>query len=143
MIKFARLNGGNIGRRGNVSCAFVESKLGDILPNTPEATKTIVFEKRRGDASKATMKSFRCRRFYTQRFLELHQLLGIEEWEFTLSQDNLSLWPIDGNLLQLVQAIPPSNPSSVEDGPSRTSNANVDGPSHTSNSNLHEGRRPS
>ena len=70
LLSIVKLAHGNIGVRGNVSCVHQDSKLGTVLPNTPDKCNVIVIS--RTDKAKSRMTSTR---FHKNKILVTLQML--------------------------------------------------------------------
>ena len=79
------------------------------------------------------MKSFRCRRWLIQRVLEIFSIIGtdIPEWNISISQENLHMYPEDGNLLEYAKRV--VNDTDVEDVPIMKPDHEVLGPAPLQN----------
>ena len=108
IITLIRMKGNNLARKGVVSLVHQESKLQKVLPNLPQSCVTCVFQysskKRKNKNKENDLRSFRCRRLVIQRVLEIFRMIAndIPEWKVEVSEEHLSKWPTEGNLLDHV-----------------------------------------
>lgn len=103
LLSIVRLSHGNIASKGNTSCVLQKSKLARVLPNLPEDCKFIVIErqKRNADGTRTGIKSTKFRRDKMVEVLRLLKETGLEEWDIEISEDNISKWPEQGDILNL------------------------------------------
>lgn len=104
MLSIVRLSQGNIGAKGNTSCVWQESKLNLVLPNLPEECKFVVIQRQRQNGSAAAGNVMKSTKFKKARILKALRLLkqtGLDVWNIEISQDNLSKWPDEGDILDM------------------------------------------
>ena len=101
MVSIVRLTQGNLAAKGNTSCLFQKSNIGNVLPHLPQHCKYIVIQ-RRGPRAANDVKSTKVRKSYIHEVLVLLKGTGLEAWDVEISLDNLSQWPQDGDILDLV-----------------------------------------
>jgi hypothetical protein len=101
MVSIVRLTQGNLAAKGNTSCLFQKSNIGNVLPHLPQHCKYIVIQ-RRGPRAANDVKSTKVRKSYIHEALVLLKGTGLEAWDVEISLDNLSQWPQDGDILDLV-----------------------------------------
>jgi hypothetical protein len=110
LIGLMKLKYGNFGKKGSVSFVRIDSKLGLILPNMPEDVVYLLFERKAKDDNKTNkdsgIKSFKGRRAWVLRALQLLVSTGLEVWQrIKISPERLAEWPEDGCVLTNVQRI--------------------------------------
>jgi hypothetical protein len=138
LIGLVRYKHGNIGKKGSVTFVRTKSKLAQVVPNLPSEVQYLVFERpakdnEKGSKTDGNMKSFKARRGWILRSLQLLQCTGIAEWStIQIDEERINAWPEDGNLLDLVERVKPeaSAVGSVADhedtGPAPLQNQSVE-----------------
>jgi hypothetical protein len=129
LVGLVRYKHGNIGRKGSVTFVRTQSKLALVAPNLPSEVMYIVFC--RAGESGGKMRSFRARRAWILRALQLLKSTGIDSWDIDIAEERVVAWPEDGNLLDLVPKVEtesgPAAGSGCEDtGPAPLQNAGVE-----------------
>ena len=101
LINILRLSKGKFGAKLNIHCLWQKSKLNLILTNLPKDCIWIVIKRRQGYSTMATMKLID----FINLKIELVLFLlaqTCEPWtSIQISQDNLSAWPVNGDLTDL------------------------------------------
>jgi hypothetical protein len=98
---------------GSVTFVRTNSKLAQVVPNLPSEVQYLVFlrpvkdKDKKGSKNKSgNMKSFKARRGWILRSLQLLQCTGIAEWStIKIDEERINAWPEDGNLLDIVERV--------------------------------------